>query len=55
MFWFGAVHGEQDKFSGFAYQASLTTGVGYKFIDNESTKLIGHRWRRLPAPAAGRS
>ena len=50
VFWFGAVHGEQDKFSGFAYQASLTTGVGYKFIDNESTKLtgtVGVGYRRL--------
>lgn len=41
MFWFGALHGEQDKFSGFAYQASLSTGIGYKFIDNEATKLTG--------------
>ncbi len=40
-FWFGALRGEQDKFSGFAYQASLTTGLGYKFIDNEATKLTG--------------
>jgi putative salt-induced outer membrane protein len=50
LFWFGALHGEQDKFSGFAYQASLTTGVGYKFIDNESTKLtgtVGVGYRRL--------
>jgi putative salt-induced outer membrane protein len=50
MFWFGALHGEQDKFSGFAYQASVTTGVGYKFIDSESTKLtgtVGVGYRRL--------
>jgi putative salt-induced outer membrane protein len=41
MFWFGALRGEQDKFSGFAYQASLSTGIGYKFIDTEATKLAG--------------
>ena len=41
MFWFGALRGEQDKFSGFAYQATLTTGVGYKFIDTDTTKLTG--------------
>jgi putative salt-induced outer membrane protein len=41
MFWFGALRGEQDKFSGFAYQATLSTGLGYKFIDDESTKLTG--------------
>lgn len=41
MFWFTALRGEQDKFSGFAYQATLTTGVGYKFIDTDDTKLSG--------------
>lgn len=38
-FWFGALRAEQDKFSGFAYQASLTTGVGYKFVDTDATKF----------------
>ena len=49
-FWFGALHGEQDKFSGFSYQASVTGGYGYKFIDNEATKLtgtVGVGYRRL--------
>jgi putative salt-induced outer membrane protein len=41
MFWFGALRAEQDKFSGFAYQATLTTGVGYKFIDTDATKFTG--------------
>lgn len=41
MFWFGALRGEQDKFSGFAYQATLSTGIGYKFIDTDATKLAG--------------
>jgi putative salt-induced outer membrane protein len=41
LFWYGALHAEQDKFSGFNYQASLSSGVGYKFIDTEATKLTG--------------
>jgi putative salt-induced outer membrane protein len=41
IFWFGALRAEQDKFSGFSYQASLATGLGYKFIDTDSTKLTG--------------
>jgi len=50
MFTFGALRGEQDKFSGFQYQATVSTGVGYKFIDNDSTKLtatLGAGYRRL--------
>ena len=30
---FGAVRGERDLFSGFAYQATLSAGLGYKFVD----------------------
>ena len=37
--WFGALRGEQDRFSGFAYQATVSTGVGYLFIDTADTKL----------------
>ncbi len=32
---------ERDEFSGFDYQASLTTGLGYRFIDRERTKFYG--------------
>jgi putative salt-induced outer membrane protein len=39
MSWFGALRGEQDRFSGFAYQATLSTGASYKFIDSAKTKL----------------
>jgi putative salt-induced outer membrane protein len=39
MSWFGALRGEQDRFSGFAYQASVSTGASYKFIDTSTTKL----------------
>lgn len=40
-FWFGAARYEDDRFSGFDYQATLSTGVGRHFIDNEQTKFIG--------------
>jgi putative salt-induced outer membrane protein len=39
--WFVGARGEEDKFSGFAYQATLSTGATYKFIDNPTTKLDG--------------
>ena len=39
--WFGAVRGEQDRFSGFAYQATVSTGAAYQFIDNPTTKFSG--------------
>lgn len=38
-FWFGAGRYEDDRFSGFNYQATLSTGVGRHFIDNDTTKL----------------
>lgn len=40
-YWFGALRYEDDRFSGFDYQTSATTGLGHKFIDNDRTKLIG--------------
>jgi putative salt-induced outer membrane protein len=49
-FSFGAVHFLQDEFSGFQYQASATTGVGYKFLVTDSDKLtaqVGVGYRRL--------
>lgn len=50
MFWFGALRGEQDRFSGFQYQTTLSTGAGYKLYDSEITRLvatIGVGYRRL--------
>jgi len=38
-FAFGAARFEDDRFSGFLYQATLSTGVGRHFIDSNSTKL----------------
>lgn len=40
-YWFGGVRYEHDEFSGFDYQASLTTGLGYRFIDTDRTRFYG--------------
>jgi putative salt-induced outer membrane protein len=53
-FVFGAFNGNDDRFSGFTYQAAVSTGAGYKFIDSESTKLtgtLGGGYRRLQLEA----
>jgi putative salt-induced outer membrane protein len=55
-YWFGALRYEDDRFSGFAYQASASTGVGHKFIDTETTKLtgqVGVGYRRLELDVTG--
>jgi putative salt-induced outer membrane protein len=39
MSWFLALRGEQDRFSGFAYQATASTGASYQFVDSATTKL----------------
>lgn len=41
LFVFGALRYEQDRFSGFEYQAILSSGLGYRFIDTETTRLTG--------------
>ncbi|MGH8221154.1 MAG: DUF481 domain-containing protein [Steroidobacteraceae bacterium] len=49
-FWFVNGQYEHDLFSGFAYQGTVATGVGYKFINTDATKLdvqIGAGYRRL--------
>jgi putative salt-induced outer membrane protein len=49
-FGFGGLHFEHDLFDGFVYQASITTGVGYKVLDTVSDKLTvqaGAGYRRL--------
>jgi len=50
LFAFGGLRYEHDLFDGFQYQASLTTGLGYKIIDSADTNLtaqIGAGYRRL--------
>jgi putative salt-induced outer membrane protein len=40
-FWFGAARYEDDAFSGFEYQATVSSGLGRKFIDTDVTKFTG--------------
>jgi len=50
LFSFGALSYQDDRFSGFQYQASGSGGVGYKFVDSDTTKLsaqIGVGYRSL--------
>jgi putative salt-induced outer membrane protein len=50
MFVFGSIVGEDDRFDGFVYQATLSTGLGYKVVDSATTKLTltaGLGYRRL--------
>jgi putative salt-induced outer membrane protein len=47
--WFGSLRGEQDRFSAFAYQATVSTGASYEFIDHPATHLdasLGAGYRR---------
>lgn len=41
MYGFGSLRYGRDRFSGFQYQATVATGLGYKFIDSEPTRLTG--------------
>lgn len=41
MYWFGLANYDDNRFSGFAYQEMLGTGVGYQFIKDDATKLSG--------------
>lgn len=50
LFWFGSVDGIKDLFSGFNYQATLSTGLGYTIFDTAETKLsttVGVGYQRL--------
>ena len=52
MSWFGALRGEQDRYSGFAYQTTVSTGASYLFIDSPATKLdasLGAGYKRSRA------
>ena len=39
-FWFGSGRYEEDRFSGFVYQSTLGTGLGWRFYDDPITKFI---------------
>lgn len=47
-FWFGKLRYERDRFSGFEFQGTASTGLGHKFFDTDATKLsaqagVGYR------------
>lgn len=49
-FWFAAARYENDAFSGFDYQTSVTAGAGYRLRDREDslvTVTLGAGYRRL--------
>lgn len=39
-FWFGSARYEEDRFSGFEYQTTYGTGLGWRFYDDPITKFI---------------
>ncbi len=50
LFGFAGIAAERDLFDGFQYQATLSTGIGYKWFDTADTKLsttVGLGYRRL--------
>jgi len=56
-FWFGGLRYDHDKFSGFDYQATASTGLGYKFIDTDAIKFsgqvgAGYRRSKIEVPLA---
>jgi putative salt-induced outer membrane protein len=49
-FWFAAGRYEDDAFSGFDFQTSVTAGAGYRFVDREESQVtvtLGAGYRRL--------
>ena len=40
-FWFGGTRYENDHFSGFTHQGTLSTGIGHVFTDSDTTQLKG--------------
>ncbi len=38
-FWFGSARYEEDRFSGFEYQSTYGTGLGWRFFDDPVTKF----------------
>lgn len=55
-YWYGGARYEDDRFSGFDYQASLVSGLGHRFVDEEDFKLFGQAglgFRRLESSLTG--
>jgi putative salt-induced outer membrane protein len=53
-YWFGAGRYEDDRFSAFEFQASLSTGPGYKIVDTERTKFWVQPARATASPRYAR-
>lgn len=50
-YWYSGLRYDDNRFSGFDYQAAVKTGLGRHFIDSDTTRLtaqagIGYRWLR---------
>jgi len=41
LYWYGGLRYDDNKFSGFVYQETISTGAGYQFIKTDDTKLAG--------------
>ncbi|MBV8342560.1 MAG: DUF481 domain-containing protein [Gammaproteobacteria bacterium] len=41
LYWYGGLRYDDNKFSGFVYQETVSTGAGYQFIKTDTTKLTG--------------
>jgi len=55
-YWFSGARYEDDRFSGFNYQASLSSGLGHLFIEDDERKLFGQAgigYRRLENALTG--
>jgi putative salt-induced outer membrane protein len=55
-YWYNGARYEDDRFSGFDYQASLSSGLGHRFIDDEQLKVFGQAglgYRRLENALSG--
>ncbi|HEY4750183.1 MAG TPA: DUF481 domain-containing protein [Steroidobacteraceae bacterium] len=50
LYWYGGLRYDDNKFSGFAYQETVSSGLGYQFVKTDDTKLsaqLGVGARRL--------
>ncbi len=59
-FLFGGIRYENDKIGSYRYQAALAAGLGYKFIENDSTKLtaelgVGYKHFKPQSPTGASS
>lgn len=50
LYWYAGLRYDDDRFSGFAYQKAIKTGLGYQLVKTDATKLTaqaGVGYRRL--------